>query len=626
MGEATFPLVGSRSRALGLRMLRDERLATLAAAGEPQAFAVIYERHHAAIYRYCRSILTDGEDARDALQNTMMNAFRSLASSGKDVALRPWLYRIAHNESISLLRRRREHAELDEATEALGPGVEGGAEANERLGQLVADLRELPEGQRSALVMRELSGLSYGDIAIALTMTPAAAKQQVYEAHSALHQMAEGRAMDCESVRRSISIGDRRVLRGRKLAAHLRACDGCRSFRDAVKARRADLMALAPPLPVGAAAALFSSLFGGGGGAGGGGLLAGGGVAAGGGAAASATGATSGGLWAGLTGGAGSGGGLLAGLTGGGDVVATSAATSAATKALVPVAVTIGVGAGGITLGEDVRRHDPVAPPRPGIQAPRKSEDARSLPKSAPTEELADLAWTTPFESTGTTLEEPLAPIAPAAESPLPPDLAFLAPAAGGPPGAASPAEPEPVPFSSEGEVVQVPAGHEDTVVSEDPLPRQEVPNAGGDVPGTPAPDPSGDGPVLPGVPVGGAPVSPGSAGGDGGSVGTGSPDAEEQPPGQQPAAEPGAGAEPDPDPAPVPQPDPDPGPAPRPDPGPAPEPDPGPAPQPGPVSPGQPGPVSPGQPDPDPAPEPPPGPEPDLLPPIGVEPGAPES
>ena len=155
MDASITPSVGSRSRVLGLRLLTDERLAALASAGHPHAFAMIYERHHAALYRYCRSILAHPEDAGDALQNTMLNAFRSLTGSRRDVPLKPWLFRIAHNESISLLRRRRPHAELDDADEVLSTlGVEAGAEAKERLVQLVADMRELPEAQRGALVMR----------------------------------------------------------------------------------------------------------------------------------------------------------------------------------------------------------------------------------------------------------------------------------------------------------------------------------------------------------------------------------------------------------------------------------------------------------------------------------------
>src|SRR4051812_26570397 len=110
MGEASLPLPRSRhagARLLPHRLLGDDRLAQLASEGDRQAFAAIYERHHQALFRYCRSILRDDEDARDALQSTMTRAMRALEGERREIALKPWLFRIAHNEAISLARRRR---------------------------------------------------------------------------------------------------------------------------------------------------------------------------------------------------------------------------------------------------------------------------------------------------------------------------------------------------------------------------------------------------------------------------------------------------------------------------------------------------------------------------------------
>ena len=85
----------------------DERLARLAARGSEAAFAAIFERHHQALHRYCHSIVGNGHDASDALQSTMLKAYRALPGETREITLKPWLYRIAHNESISLLRARR---------------------------------------------------------------------------------------------------------------------------------------------------------------------------------------------------------------------------------------------------------------------------------------------------------------------------------------------------------------------------------------------------------------------------------------------------------------------------------------------------------------------------------------
>jgi len=261
--------------AAALKLLSDERLARWAARGSQAAFAVIFERHHQALHRYCHSIVGNGHDAADALQNTMLKALASLPGEQRTIALKPWLYRIAHNESISLLRARRGDSDLDAAAHVGGPGADTIAESRERLRDLTDDLQELSEQQRGALLMRELGGLAFDDVSLALQISAPAAKQSVYEARRALQALEEGRAMECDLVRRTLSDGDRRTLRTMKVRGHLRACAGCRDFEAALRHRPAHLAALAPPLPLAAAATILHGLLGGGGYGGGGGLLAG---------------------------------------------------------------------------------------------------------------------------------------------------------------------------------------------------------------------------------------------------------------------------------------------------------------------------------------------------------------
>ena len=251
-------------RGVALRALGDERLARLASEGDRQAFAAIYDRHHQALYRYIRSIVRDPDDATDALQSAMVGALRGMPARDANAPLKPWLFRIAHNEAINVLRRRRSHEDIESVATRAGTDLEHDAAARESLRQLVADLRELPERQSGALIMRELSGLDYDEIAAAFEVSPAAAKQTVYEARVALQQRAEGRQMDCVVVRQSLSEGDRRMLRGRKIRAHLSACGGCASFAEALRARPAQLAALAPPLGPTAAAGLLKGILGGG--------------------------------------------------------------------------------------------------------------------------------------------------------------------------------------------------------------------------------------------------------------------------------------------------------------------------------------------------------------------------
>jgi RNA polymerase sigma factor (sigma-70 family) len=259
-----------------LRPLSESRLASLAVAGDRRAFTAIFERYHEEIYRYCRAILRDPDEAQDALQSTMANALRALPGESRQIALRPWLYRVAHNESLNVIRRRRESPSeaLDDVLPPV-PAAEATAASRQRLRELIADLDTLPARSRSALIMRELSGLRHEEIALALEITPGAARQAVYEARSALLELTAGREMDCREIRRLISDRDGRVMRGRRVRAHLRSCANCESFRTAIGTRTADLRAIAPPLPAAAASGLLVGLGGAGAGAGGAGAGAG---------------------------------------------------------------------------------------------------------------------------------------------------------------------------------------------------------------------------------------------------------------------------------------------------------------------------------------------------------------
>lgn len=256
----------------------DDRLVRLAGEGDRSAFAEIFQRYHQQLYRYCQGLLDSQDDARDALQGAMEQAWRSAAKQSVRGGLRAWLYRIAHNEAISVIRIRDRYSAIGAEVDELQPVGDAAVEAaqREQIRELVADLRLLPDRQRGALLMRELSGLDYDQVAAALSVSPAAARQAVYEARMALHSLEEGRAMDCQEVRRRISDADGRAIRGRKLRAHLTACAGCRSFQEAISIRPARLALALPVLPAATATSMLSSLAGPG--AGGGGSTGGGGV------------------------------------------------------------------------------------------------------------------------------------------------------------------------------------------------------------------------------------------------------------------------------------------------------------------------------------------------------------
>jgi RNA polymerase sigma factor (sigma-70 family) len=155
------------SRLLGL--IGDDRLVALARAGDEHAFEAIYTRHHRPILAFCRHMLGSPEEAEDALQQTFVAAHRALrASSPSDeIALRPWLFAIARNRCLSVLRARRVHVGLDAAepsTEALAATVQ----RREDVRELLADVARLPEDQRAALLLTEIGALDHDGVAAAL--------------------------------------------------------------------------------------------------------------------------------------------------------------------------------------------------------------------------------------------------------------------------------------------------------------------------------------------------------------------------------------------------------------------------------------------------------------------------
>src|ERR1700749_1094827 len=104
------------------RLFSDERLTRRAVGGDERAFAAIFRRYHQPLYRFCLAIVGNPEDAQDALQNTMAKVLRALPGEEREIELKPWLYRIAHNESVDLIRRRRETRSLDAELPAAGGG------------------------------------------------------------------------------------------------------------------------------------------------------------------------------------------------------------------------------------------------------------------------------------------------------------------------------------------------------------------------------------------------------------------------------------------------------------------------------------------------------------------------
>src|SRR5918996_630695 len=274
---ARAPARPLRSRRL-LALAGDERLVDQVRRGNEAAFEVIFERHGPAILAFCRHMLGSREEAEDAVQHTFAAAFRDLGRSGeRELALKPWLFTIARNRCISVLRMRREQPVAEPeamATAGLAEQVEQRAE----LRRLLADVGDLPEDQRAALLLAELGDLSHAQVGAVLGCEAARVKALVFRARSGLIARRDARETPCDAIREQLANLRGGALWRTQLRLHLRECPGCRAYRDEVRQQRQMLAAALPMVPTLGLKSSVLAAVGLGGGSGGGVGAAGGGV------------------------------------------------------------------------------------------------------------------------------------------------------------------------------------------------------------------------------------------------------------------------------------------------------------------------------------------------------------
>ena len=226
---------GPRVPARLLRLASDERLVERARAGSEAAFEAIFDRHHRGILAFCRHMLGSVDEAEDAVQHTFLAAYRELARAGdRPLHLRPWLYTIARNRCITVLRGRRHEAAgavVEPSTDHLSAEVD----RRNDLRDLLRDVAGLPEEQRAALVLSELGDMGHDEIAAVLGCRREKVKALVFQARSSLIASRTARETPCAEIHEQIATLRGGSLRRTELRRHLRECPGCREFRDQVR-------------------------------------------------------------------------------------------------------------------------------------------------------------------------------------------------------------------------------------------------------------------------------------------------------------------------------------------------------------------------------------------------------
>jgi RNA polymerase sigma factor (sigma-70 family) len=200
------------------------------------------------VLSFCRHLLGDQQEAEDAVQHTFAAAYRDLLRDvEREIKLKPWLFTIARNRCYSILRARREQPA--EEREVQTAGLHEQVEQRAELRDLLHDMAELPVEQRAALVLSELGALSHSEVAEVLGCEVQKVKALVFRARSGLIQRRDGRALDCDHVQEQLANLRGGSLRRSELRHHLRACDGCRAFREQVRSQRSMLAVALPVVP-----------------------------------------------------------------------------------------------------------------------------------------------------------------------------------------------------------------------------------------------------------------------------------------------------------------------------------------------------------------------------------------
>jgi RNA polymerase sigma factor (sigma-70 family) len=456
-----------------LRLQGDEKLIAQVRRGHQGAFEALVQRYQPRLLAFCRHMLRSQEDAEDVLQEVFAAAYNALLADNRPINARPWLYRIARNRCLNHLRKPKASGQdsMDVFERDNGTTTAETVHRREEFRQIVVDVQDLPETQRTALLLREIDALSYDQISEAMDTTVPSVKSLLVRARVNLAEAAEARLLTCEEVR--LELGHVAEGLGRTtppVRRHLKSCERCRTFRSELRASSRALAAVFPLGPL---------------------ILLKGGIAKLGFGAAGSTAAASGGAIAGGT-------GLAAGGAAGAAASAGAISTGVgalASKAVAGMAAAAIVTAGAVEVNRVSKRDPAPAPvtaaaPQPVAPvAPAPAPDPRPV---APATQAATPA-PEPEPKPSATSEPAPTPEPQPAPAPEPP------PAEPDPAAVAPPAVPAPLPVQEDESTATLPSQPTDEldlgsdVGAGEPAPAQPAPPAGEPAPrGAPPPLPRG--------------------------------------------------------------------------------------------------------------------------------------
>ena len=167
----------------------EERQFVLAAQeGDTSAFAQLVRRHQQRAYAVARAVLLSHEDAEDAVQEGFLHAHRALSRFRPDQPFGAWLHRIISNAALDLARRRKVR-DTDELVDTHASPFRDPAEADELHDRLRSALSQLPDRQRSVLVLHDVEGYKHAEIGAMLGIPEGTARSDLHHARAAMRSI-----------------------------------------------------------------------------------------------------------------------------------------------------------------------------------------------------------------------------------------------------------------------------------------------------------------------------------------------------------------------------------------------------------------------------------------------------
>jgi RNA polymerase sigma-70 factor (ECF subfamily) len=187
----------------GLGQLPDHELVELVIEGQKQAYKTLVERYQGRIFRVAYGLMRNREDAREVTQEAFIKAYRNLPNFRRDSSFYTWIYRITVNLGIDQKRKayRSRETQLDEGRLSVDdahhtgprplPGPRQSLHRKELAGRIGEAIASLPDDQKQVIVLREVQGLSYKEIAETAGIAEGTVMSRLFYARKRLQVLLE---------------------------------------------------------------------------------------------------------------------------------------------------------------------------------------------------------------------------------------------------------------------------------------------------------------------------------------------------------------------------------------------------------------------------------------------------